>query len=238
MLFLLKCIIIYLFIFQSQEFINGAEVKNSDACLAENGVVHVIGSVIPSSSSSIANVLESNPQFSNFKDLLDALNITKYLQDTCVSRTVFAPTNNAFPGGALECLKRPENRRIARKLALTHIAYPTDYTSSLSERSFIRTFSRRYLLVCVINGTVHLTRDSIPLDQVNIPARNGVIHSINQVLLGSRINFNELCPVPPSPGSSPTPSQPMPPSDFTDPGVISDPSSAPSPVGPGDDMIA
>ena len=214
-------------------------MENSDACLAENGVVHVVSSVIPSSSSSIANVLESNPQFSNFKDLLDALNITKYLQDTCVSRTVFAPTNNAFPDGALECLQRPENRRIAKTLVLSHIAYPTEYTSSLSERRFVRTFSRRFLLVCVINGTVHLTRDSIPLDQVNIPARNGVIHSINQVLLASKINFNELCPTPPSSGTGPNPPQPMPePDSPDDPGVISDPSSTPSPVGPGDDMIA
>lgn len=233
-----------------ETFINGAQVENSDACLAENGIVHVMDSVIPSSAVGIAGVLASNPQFRVFKSLLNATNFTRYLEDDVnCSRTVFAPTNDAFdmlPEGALECLLEPKNIWKAKKLVLNHIAYPTEYTSSLSQRSVILTLSHRLLLVCVINGTIHLTREAVPLQETDITARNGVIHSVPQVLLGHKIDFERLCPdptpdpAPPVPPEPPVPEVPQPgPEVPEDPGVIVEP--APSPALPPllpDDPIA
>jgi uncharacterized surface protein with fasciclin (FAS1) repeats len=189
--------------FTEETFINGAEVNTSDACLAENGIVHTVNSIIPSSPDSIAELLAADPQFNIFTRLLDAANITQFLSaNRNTSRTVFAPTNNAFtklPAGAVECLLRPENKKYAQKLVLIHITAPAEYTSSLSQRSYIKTFYRHYhycyrLLVCVINGTIHLTRDNIPLDETDITARNGVIHTLQTVLLSSDIDYEEICP--------------------------------------------
>ena len=178
-------------------------MNTSDACLAENGIVHTVNSIIPSSPDSIAELLAADPQFSIFTRLLDAANITQFLSaDRNTSRTVFAPTNDAFANlsaGAVECLLRPENVKYARKLVLIHITAPAEYTSSLSQRSYIKTFYRSYryfyrLLVCVIDGTIHLTRDNIPLDETDITARNGVIHTLQTVLLSNDIDFDEICP--------------------------------------------
>ena len=235
-----------------ETFINGAQVESGDACLAENGVVHVMDSVIPSSAVGIAGVLASDSQFSTFKSLLDATNFTRYLEDDAnCSRTVFAPTNDAFdmlPEGALECLLEPENLWKAKWLVLTHIAYPTEYTSSLSQRNVILTLSHRLLLVCVINDTIHLTREAVPLQETDITARNGVIHSVPQVLLAHKIDFDRLCPDP-TPDPSPSPSPPEPPVPPIpevpqpgpevpeDPGVIVEPVPTPTPLLP-DDPIA
>lgn len=188
-------------------------------------MVHTLNSLIPSSPDSIAELLRSEAQFSDFLELLDATNITQYLDNgRNTSRTVFAPNNNAFaklPEGALECLLRPENSRIALKFVLLHITAPTQYTSSLSLRSHIRTFHPRfYLLVCVINNTIHLTRDNIPLEDPNITARNGVIHSLGTVLLADRIDYQKLCPTEPTP---PIPIQP------SEPGETTQPQASPSP---------
>ena len=180
---------------------------------------------IPSSPDSIAELLRAEPQFNSYVQLLDAANITKFLDSgRNTSRTVFAPTNDAFaklPEGALECLLRPENARYARKLVLLHITAPTQYTSSLSRRNFIRTFNPYFhLLVCVLNGTIHLTRDSVPLVETDITARNGVIHTLDSVLLANRIDIEELCP------SAPTPPDPVQPSE---PGETTQAQGSPSP---------
>ena len=184
-------------------------MNTSDACLAENGVVHTLNSVIPSSPDSIAELLASERQFSDFMRLLDAANVTQFLQaGRNTSRTVFAPTNAAFqklPTGAVECLLRPENKASAQQLVLTHIISPVEYTSSLSQRGSVQTFYYYRLLVCVIDDIIHLTRDSVPLEETDMTARNGVIHSLATVLLADMIEFEELCPPKPEEPSLPVP---------------------------------
>ena len=179
--------------------------------MAENGVVHTINSLIPYSPDSIAELLAAENQFSDFVSLLDAANITQFLDSgRNTSRTIFAPTNDAFaklPVGAVECLLRPENKAYAQKLVLIHITAPTEYTSSLAQRSYIKTFYYYNLVVCVINDTIHLTRDNVPLIETDITARNGVIHILDTVLLSDDIDYEELCP--PTPPTPPVPVDPV-----------------------------
>lgn len=176
--------------------------------------MHTVKSIIPSSPDSIAELLAADPQFSDFTRLLEATNISQFLgAGRNTSRTVFAPTNDAFaklPAGAVDCLLRPENKRHAKQLVLTHITAPAEYTSSLSQRRYVRTFYfYRRLLVCVINDTIHLTRDNIPLSETDITARNGVIHSLETVLLSDCLDYERLCPTTPEvtedPEQVPTP---------------------------------
>ncbi len=192
----------HIYITPQRTFINGAEVVGKDACQATNGIVHIVDSLIPTSTRSIAEILEDDGDFDTFKELLDAAGISDYLNRSN-PRTVFGPTDDAFGelgGGISECLQKEENLRALKYLLLIHITYPVEYTSSLSLRNHIRTFSGYFLYVKDINDTVHLTRNEIPLDRTNIPARNGVIHSIDEVIVPRCLNLTALCPpeVPPA----------------------------------------
>ena len=102
------------------------------------------------------------------------------------SRTVFAPTNDAFdalPEGALECLLLEENKNYLNTLVLIHIGYPADYSVTLSQRTRFYTFTYYFLVVAVEGETILITNDKIPLEEVDITASNGVIHGIPQVIV-------------------------------------------------------
>ena len=179
-----------------------------DACQARNGIVHVVDSVIPSSNLTITEQLGQDSQFSIFKDLLNTSGISAYLNDGCKSRTVFAPTNNAFSqlrDGAVECLKMENNSWLLKSLVLVHISYPAEYTSSLCLRNRLATFLGPILMVQCINDTVHITRSEIPLAEgADRPARNGVFHAIDQVIVPNCIDFESMCPdIPETPTTPP-----------------------------------
>ena len=182
--------------------------------------MHTVKSIIPSSPYSIAELLAADPQFSDFTRLLEATNITQFFgPGRNTSRTVFAPTNDAFaklPTGAVDCLLRPENKQHAKQLVLTHMTAPAEYTSSLSQRRYVMTFYfYRRLLVCVINDTIHLTQDNIPLSETDITARNGVIHSLETILLSNGLDYEQLCLTTPSPTPTVTESPTIPQSAVT-----------------------
>ena len=175
-----------------------------DACQAKNGIVHVVDSIVPTSNLTIAEKLGQDIEFSIFKDLLDTSDISVFLNRSN-PRTVFAPTNAAFeqlPNGAVECLKMENNSRALNSLLLLHIAYPAEYTSSLCVRTALSTFLWPiYLRVQCINDTVHITGDEIPIELeegADCPARNGVVHAIDEVIVPYSINFGSICPVTPT----------------------------------------
>ncbi len=158
-------------------------------------------SLIPTSTQSIAEILDDDADFSIFKELLDAAGISDYLNRSN-PRTVFAPTDTAFDefgDGISECLQQSNNSRQLKYLVLSHITCPVEYTSSLSLRSHIAVFSGYYLRVRNISDIVHLTRNEIPLDEIDTPARNGVIHSINTLIVPPCLNLTALCPPSPAP---------------------------------------
>ena len=160
--------------------------------------MHVMDSVIPLSDQTIAEVLDSQDRFSTFYDLLNISGAISYLEKNGKSRTVFAPTNEALdklPSGALECLLRDGNKKSLRQFVYIHIVYPTEYSSTLSQRSHVRTFTSRpnYWLVITAEGeSISVTRDMITIEELDIPASNGVIHAIPEAIVA--IDFEELCP--------------------------------------------
>ena len=169
--------------------INGAKVTEADACRARNGIDHVVDSVISTSPSTITEILEEKSTLSTFVSLLDEVGASRYLDCTKKSQTVFAPTNAAFddlPEGAVECLLIPENHWALQTLVYIHVSYPAEYTSSLAFQNFLYTFSGFYFQVNRSKKDIRITRDEIPLDDTNIPAKNGVIHAIGTVLIPCR----------------------------------------------------
>ena len=160
--------------------------------------MHILDSFVLFSSESISDILTRFERFSTFKRLLDAADLTKFMNGSRNnSRTVFAPTNDAFsqlPAGAVDCLLRSENRRALGKLLLAHVTFPAEYNSTLALRTFVYTFSGIYLVVNVTDGVIYLTRGRIPIQDVDQPARNGVVHTLPRVIVPSFINFARLCP--------------------------------------------
>ena len=180
--------------------------------------------MIPLSDETIADVLQSQSRFSIFSTLLNESNVIKFLDKNRKSRTVFAPTDAAFdkfPSGAVECLLRRENRKSLKQFVLIHIVSPTEYSSTLSQRSHVQTFTSfpNYWLVISTEGdTILVTRDQIPVEEADIPASNGVIHVLPDAILP--FTFEELCPD----IVSTTPEQPV---DMTTTEAVTTPPSVP-----------
>lgn len=155
-------------------------------------------SVIPLSNQTIVQVLSSQDRFSTFTRLVNAGGVDQYLQKTGKSRTVFAPTNDAFdklPIGAVECLLREGNSKSLKQFIYIHITYPTEYSSTLSQRSHVQTFTSRpnyWLVITAEDGSVSVTMDKIKIEELDIPASNGVIHAIPEAIVA--IDFEKLCP--------------------------------------------
>ena len=162
---------------------NGVEITEVNACQARNGVVHLVAGPIPQSSKTIAEILTPGSEYSTFRRLLDATNITQYLEVAYKSRTVFAPTDNAFDDLPVLCFLNPENKDYLLTLVLIHIGFPAEYSSTLSLRTMFSTFTRYYLVVAEEDGTIFVTRDRIPLEKLDMPAINGVIHTLPKVIL-------------------------------------------------------
>lgn len=183
--------------------------------------------MIPLSDETIADVLKSQSRFSIFSNLLNESNVIKFLDKNRKSRTVFAPTDAAFdkfPSGAVECLLRRENRKSLKQFVLIHIVSPTEYSSTLSQRSHVQTFTSfpNYWLVISTEGdTILVTRDQIPVEEADIPANNGVIHVLPDAILP--FTFEELCPD----IVSTTPEQPV---DMTTTEAVTTPPSVPGVV--------
>ena len=144
-------------------------------------------SPIPLSNETIIEVLRlQSDRFSDFSNLLDEVGLTQSLSSSGKSWTLLAPTNAAFsklPEGTLDCLHRTENRGRLQQFILLHISSSVEYSSTLSQRCSLRTRTYYSLLVTSKNDTVSLTRREIMIEELDIPARNGVIHVLPEPIV-------------------------------------------------------
>lgn len=138
----------------------------------------------PSVGNSEANLVElasNNPQFSTLVKAVQAAG----LEDTLAQQgpyTVFAPTNEAFaalPDGALELLLQPENKELLRQVLTYHVV-PGEVTSNQIATGPVNTLGGG-VAVRVAENRVIVNNASVV--QPDIQASNGVIHSVNRVLL-------------------------------------------------------
>lgn len=103
--------------------------------------------------------------------------------------TVFAPTNEAFgqlPDGALTNLLKPANKQQLVKLLAYHVvkgSYPAD---ALQDGQKLKTVTGNTLTVSKQGDTITITDgrgSTATINQADIQATNGVIHSIDTVLM-------------------------------------------------------
>lgn len=185
-----------------------------DACKTENGSLQIINMVLMPSNITIAEILRLDPDFSMFVDALDSVNLLQFLENPSVSRTVFAVPDSAFngvfPSDLRTCLSM-YMRRPYNDIWLYHIAPEAHYNSSLALHNFFYTLLLQFIRVDVAdNGTIFLGPDRVRIIPPSIPARNGVIHVVENVLIPPDFNYG-MCEqfVPTTQPPTPTPTEPM-----------------------------
>lgn len=132
------------------------------------------------------NLIEQVTTNEQFETLAQAIQAAG-LEDALAAEgpyTVFAPTNEAFaalPPETLQQLLQPENQEILAQLLSYHVI-PGTITSSQIESGEVETLAGEVVAIELSkDGTVMVNNATVT--QADIPASNGVIHGVDQVIL-------------------------------------------------------
>ena len=165
--------------------------------MINNGVLHLINGPVPMANLTVTDILSQRSNLSIFNTALEILDIPKFLDASKSPHTIFAPTNAAFDDFGmelLECLLRFDRDPI-NDLLLYHIVEGLEYLSSLALRNWIFTNLRIHLPIETgNNGEVLLGSSEIPITVPNIPATDGVVHIINELLFPPGFDYGECEP--------------------------------------------
>ena len=165
---------------------NSASVVTADI-VAKNGVIHVIDNVLlpPPALGTITQTAVATAQLSTLVTALQAADLTGTLSGTGPF-TVFAPVNAAFsklPADVLQRLLETGNRAILSKLLTFHVVPGRITASQLRNGQTLTTVEGTTLPVRIISGFVFVGNARVTT--ADIEASNGVVHLIDDVLLGS-----------------------------------------------------
>lgn len=174
--------------------VNGACITkaNIEAC---NGVIHVIQKVLLPPTKTVYDFIRMDPRFST---LIEAINITKLgvvLRNPSASLTLFAPTNWAFaqleynsPGAMESLLSSPEE---LSEVLEHHMVNGTLYTCGVHCMYSYWSFFRNHFSVYSLSRGVlrmkydwrgHVFVNGNRMSDQDLPATNGVVHVIDDVL--------------------------------------------------------
>jgi uncharacterized surface protein with fasciclin (FAS1) repeats len=128
-----------------------------------------------------------NNAFSTLDQALKAAMVNYKVLDERGPYTIFAPTNEAFaqlPPGTLNSLLAPENRAQLTEILRYHIIPAEIDTLSLEPGDVIQreTLAGQTLTIRMLNN-YEVTVNGVKVTTSDIPVTNGVIHTINQVLI-------------------------------------------------------
>ncbi|MDP5337667.1 MAG: fasciclin domain-containing protein [Nodularia sp. (in: cyanobacteria)] len=135
----------------------------------------------------LAELTQAAAKEGQFKTLTRAVEAAG-LQDQLATPgpyTVFAPTDAAFaalPTGTLDNLLKPENKDQLTKLIAYHVI-PGQVTSSQLTSGEVKTVEGSPVKVNVDDATQAVTVNDARVTQADIPASNGIVHVIDQVIL-------------------------------------------------------
>lgn len=179
-------------------FINGSTQVTQTDILADNGVVHVINRTLLPPSQTIAAIVQARagaaqPQFTKLLQALsrtEAASLLATANNASANLTVFAPTDAAFEASGIN-LATVDGNTLVAVLQKHIISAPTTPTG--------RVFSRDLVTgnVATLNGNVAINATALtvtsggvtanivtnPAGLINILGTNGVIHTIDKVLL-------------------------------------------------------
>ncbi len=166
----------------SNVMIDGAKVVTTDI-ECDNGVIHVIDSVILPSDKIIPDLASSA---GTFKTLLAAAKAAG-LVETLGSKgpfTVFAPTDEAFaklPKGTVETLLKQENKQQLVDILTYHVIPGRVYSEQVLESKAVKTLQGAPVAVSLNDGSAMINASK--LIATDLDASNGVVHVIDSVLM-------------------------------------------------------
>lgn len=158
----------------------GAVVSNADN-EADNGVIHIVDSVMLPPDFTVTNYVVNNADFSTLLTAVQTANLGATL-DGVGPFTVFAPNNAAFakiPEADLNALLADIPK--LTKVLQYHVVSGTVYSVGLSNGQEVATLSGDKLMVDISGNTVKINDATVIAANVNV--LNGVIHAVDTVLM-------------------------------------------------------
>lgn len=172
---------------------------------ATNGIIHQIDQVLLPPTFSVSSLKDESPANnivqvaaanSSFSTLVDAVKLAG-LVDTLSGTgpfTVFAPTNDAFakvPADVLAKLLLPENKDALVKVLTYHVVAGKVDASQVVKLTSAKTVEGSNVKIAVVDGKVKLN-DTTTVLTTDIQASNGIVHSIDSVLLPADLDLTKL----------------------------------------------
>ena len=131
----------------------------------------------------IVEVAQGNADFSTLVAAIVAADLAETLSGEGPF-TVFAPTNEAFdalPAGELDRLLEPANKDELANILTYHVVEGEVMSSDLTDGQKAKTLEGGTLTVTINGKTVKINDATVAT--ADVPASNGVVHVIDQVLL-------------------------------------------------------
>jgi uncharacterized surface protein with fasciclin (FAS1) repeats len=136
-----------------------------------------------SASKNIVGVAAGDPQFSTLVSLVKKAGLVGALSGKS-KLTVFAPTNAAFNKLPKATLKKVgSDKKLLTSILTYHVvegAVPASKVVTLNGKS-VKTLNGKSVKIRVKSGKVYVNKAQVT--KTDVPASNGVIHVINQVLI-------------------------------------------------------
>jgi transforming growth factor-beta-induced protein len=173
---------------------------------ATNGIIHTIDSVLlpptfkltdlkdaPKVTANIVDTAVAAPDFSTLVAAVKAAGLVDTLTGTGPF-TVLAPTNAAFakiPADTLAKLLLPENKAILTKILTYHVISGKVDAAQVVKLTTANTVEGSSIKIAVVNSKVKLN-DTTTVIATDIMASNGIIHSIDSVLIPPSVDLTKL----------------------------------------------
>ena len=162
--------------------VDGAKVVATDiAC--DNGVIHVIDSVILPADKTIPETASAAGSFTTLLAAAEAAGLVGTLSGEGPF-TVFAPTDEAFgalPAGTIETVLKPENKQQLVDILTYHVVPGRVYSDAALSAGSAKTLQGSSVKVEASSAGANV--NNAKLLTTDLDASNGVIHVIDRVLL-------------------------------------------------------
>ena len=154
----------------------------------DNGIIHALNEVLDPGYQRVPSILEiatGNPDFSILTSLVEQAGLSRALDSEHYDLTVFAPTNAAFEALGEETLESVQSDpRLLRKILKNHILRGSQDSSFLVQEGSARSALGLTLLVQEdASAPAGYSIAGEPLQAVDVPASNGIVHIVGGVLL-------------------------------------------------------
>ena len=165
-----------------QIMLDGAKLVAADI-ECDNGIIHIIDSVILPESATIPEVAAKAGTFKTLVAAVTAGDLAETLSGEGPF-TVFAPTDEAFaklPEGTLETLLKPENKSMLVDILTYHVVPGRIYAADALKAGAAKTVQGSSVEIQAGSGGASVNSSNLLV--TDLDAANGVIHVIDEVLL-------------------------------------------------------